>query len=324
MLSQLEIGLLALAGVEVKQLEALVAVAEEGSFSAAALALGTVQSNVSTRVAKLERELNVVLVERGKNRLTQEGEIVVARARRVLSELGALIADVVSLRADVVGTVAIGLIGTTGRWLVPALLGEVLAQHPNIHLRISDGTSSLLEDQLAIGELDLALVNIPLQREDLVVEPLFTEEMRLVVPSGHELAEAYGGPEAVVPMAEVAALPLLLPLTGTALRAELDQVAAKAGTKLEPLIELDGLRMLASLTFDGHGPGILPATAIPQHLADRFATLGIEGTPTRHVGVAQRRQGLPSSAVRVVAEALRSAVAGLGASPVPPGIVPSA
>ena len=309
--------------MEVKQLEALVAVAEEGSFSAAALALGTVQSNVSTRVAKLERELNVVLVERGKNRLTQEGEIVVARARRVLSELGALIADVVSLRADVVGTVGVGLIGTTGRWLVPALLDQVVAVHPNIHLRISDGTSSLLEDQLAIGELDLALVNLPLHREDLVAEPLFAEEMRLVVPRDHPLALAYPEADAVVPMAEVAALPLLLPLAGTSLRAELDLAAERAGAKLEPLIELDGLRMLASLTFDGHGPGVLPATAVPQHLADRFSALAIEGTPTRRVGIAQRRQGLPSSAVRVVADALRAAVAGASSSPVPAGIVPN-
>jgi len=305
--------------MEIKQLEALVGVADQGGFSAAASALGTVQSNISTRVANLERELNVVLVERGKHQLTEEGEIVVARARRVLAELGALITDVASLRAEVVGTVGMGLIGTTGRWLVPELFSSLLRDHPRIALRISDGTSSQLESQVALGQLNLAVVNLPLERDDLVGEALFTEELRLVVSRDHPLAKSYEGSE--LPLAAIEHIPLLLPLSGTALRAEIDQAAASAGVVLEPLIELDGLRMLASLTFDGHGPAVLPATAVPRHLTERFAALAIEGGPRRRVGIAVRRQGLPSTADRVVIDALREIVAGLTDAPVPPGIM---
>jgi LysR family hydrogen peroxide-inducible transcriptional activator len=68
--------------MDLRQLAALVAVADEGTFSAAADALHTVQSNVSTHVRRLERELGTQLVDRAGNRLTEEGEVVVARARR--------------------------------------------------------------------------------------------------------------------------------------------------------------------------------------------------------------------------------------------------
>src|SRR5688572_45257 len=105
--------------MDLRQLAALVAVAETGTFSAAADSLHTVQSNVSTHIARLERELGATLVDRAGGRLTEEGEAVVARARRVQAELAALVADVASVRDEVVGRVRMGLIGTPGPWLVP-------------------------------------------------------------------------------------------------------------------------------------------------------------------------------------------------------------
>ena len=73
--------------MDLKQLEAVLAIADHGSFSAAANALGTVQSNVSGRVARLERELDATLIDRSTGALTVEGRIVATRARRVLGEL---------------------------------------------------------------------------------------------------------------------------------------------------------------------------------------------------------------------------------------------
>ena len=105
----------------IKHLQALIGIADTGSFSAAADAIGTVQSNVSAHVARLERELDVQLVDRASGRLTEEGEVVVARARRMMVELEAMVTDVRRLRQEVVGTVRVGMIGTTGRWLVPQL-----------------------------------------------------------------------------------------------------------------------------------------------------------------------------------------------------------
>ena len=118
--------------MELRQLAALVAVADQGSFSAAARALLTVQSNVSTHVARLERELGTLLVDRARGRLTPEGEVVVARARQVQHELAALRADVTSMQTDVRGVVHLGLIGSTARWLAPLLLVALRERHAGI------------------------------------------------------------------------------------------------------------------------------------------------------------------------------------------------
>src|SRR5690606_32278208 len=92
-----------LRAMDLRQLAALTAVADAGSFSAAARRLHTVQSNVSTHVARLERELGTTLVDRSTGELTEEGEAVVARSRRIQHELEALEADVSSMLHEVSG-----------------------------------------------------------------------------------------------------------------------------------------------------------------------------------------------------------------------------
>src|ERR1700690_3991897 len=88
---------LSLQAMDLRQLNAIVAIAEHGSFSAAADALATVQSNVSTHIKKLEQELGMPLVDRSTSELTEAGQLVVARARRVIGELDAMSSDVTAL-----------------------------------------------------------------------------------------------------------------------------------------------------------------------------------------------------------------------------------
>jgi LysR family hydrogen peroxide-inducible transcriptional activator len=290
--------------VDLKQLEALASIADHGSFSAAAAALGTVQSNVSGRIARLETELDTTLVNRSSGTLTEDGEIVVERARRVLAELEAIMADVVSAHSEVVGTVRVGMIGTTGRWLIPALFALLSERHPRIVLRVTEGTSTTLEPQLLTGQLDFAVLTTPVQADELAVQPLIVEDLVLVVPNSHPLAASHGTTSAPLPLHELEGIDLLLPLKGTALRDEIDEAIEPAGIVLTASMELDGLRTLASLVFDGYGPAILPATAVSEHLRDRFTMIELEGGPRRTVGLVSRRHGLPSAPSRVVRELL--------------------
>ena len=158
---------------------------------------------------------------------------------------------------------------------------------------MADGTSNTLEPRLVSGQLDLAVVTMPVPGDELSASPLFEEDLVLVVPADHPLAEG-PPPRPPLPVEALAGLELLLPLPGTALRDEIDAAVAPAGVVLRPSIELDGLRMIASLTFDGHGPAILPASAVPGHLRDQFAMLALEGFPRRRVG---RRPAQPRPAV---------------------------
>jgi DNA-binding transcriptional LysR family regulator len=288
--------------MELRHLRILVAVAEQGSFSAAADQLGTVQSNVSAHIAKLERELSASLVDRSAGRLTEEGELVLARAYRVLSELEALATDVGALRAEVTGTVRIGMIGTIARWLVPAMLADLTASHPRLRLLVTEGPSSGLEPQLAGGRLDLAVLTHPVPGRDLLSEPLFEEEIVLVVDAADDPTSG----EPAVSLDDLAKFELLLPAPGTTFRTEIDAAAKPAGVRLRPKIEVDGVRLLASLVFDGHGPALLPSTAVPEFLRTRVRLVTVEGMAKRHVGLATRSRGLPSAPVRAVISTLRS------------------
>ena len=285
--------------MDLKHLQALVGIADTGSFSAAALSIGTVQSNVSAHVARLERELDVQLVDRASGRLTDEGEVVVARARRVMQEIEAMVADVTALRQEIVGTVRLGMIGTTGRWLVPQLFDLLRMRHPHVHLNVAEGSSVQLEQQLASGQLDLAVVTFPLSGDEILAAQLFDEDLMVVLPRDHPLCS-----QASIGLEDLAQLELLLPAPGTALRAEIDGATVPARVELVPAMELDGVRLIASLAFDGYGPAILPATAVPGHLRGRFSVLPVVGLPRRRVGVAQRRRGLPSAPVRAVIDTL--------------------
>jgi len=287
--------------MDVRQLNALLAVEEHGGFSAAADALHTVQSNVSAHIARLERELGVTLVDRQAGRLTEEGAIVASRAQRIRYELDGVVADLAALRDEIVGTVRLGVIGSTARWLVPRLLTAVRDRHPRIRLVVVDATSASLEPRLLSGSLDLAVVNLPVPGHDLSSEELFTEDLVLVVPVGHPLASLDA-----VEFSDLSTVGLVMPPTGTAFRGELDAAAAAAGLLLHPIAEVDGVRLIASLATEGHGPAIVPATAI---LGSRdrggWQVLVVNGLPPRRVGVAQRRRGLPTAPARAVLDLLR-------------------
>lgn len=304
--------------MDLRQLSALLAVADEGSFSAAATALHTVQSNVSTHIARLERELNAVLVDRSAGRLTEEGEAVANRARRIKAELDALVSDVAALHDVVSGTVHVGVIGTTARWLVPRLLAAMAETHPQVQLFIVDATSTSLEPQLGSGQLDLAVVNLPMPAPDLVAEPLFDEDLVLVVPSNHALADRDH-----VTIEDLDHLELLMAAPNTAYRQELDAAATAAGITLVPKGQIDGVRLMASLTFEGHGPAILPATAIPQWLPQGlWKPIAVNGLPRRRVGIAMRRRGLPAAPTRALRDVLRDVIN--DATSTQPGVYPPA
>ncbi len=290
--------------MDLRQLAALVAIDEVGTFSAAAARLHTVQSNVSTHIARLERELGAVLVDRSTGRLTQEGLAVVARARRVQSELDALVADVTSMRDEVAGHVRLGVLGTTGRWLLPPLLAAMARRHPKVRVGVLEGNTTSLLPQLLAGALDLAVVNLPVDDHDVVVEALFEEDLVVVAPSGHPLAELD-----LVGLDELAAHELLLPPPGTSIRVELDRAARAAGLALRAKAELDGLRLIASLAFEGFGAAVLPATAIPRWLDGDWRLVPIHGLGRRKVSIARRRAGLLSAPARALLQAVTEVVA---------------
>jgi LysR family hydrogen peroxide-inducible transcriptional activator len=289
--------------MDVRQLSTLVAIADHGTFSAAARALYTVQSNVSGHIARLEKELGVTLVDRSQGGLTEDGARVVERARRVLSEMDDITADMSSRTADVSGQTRLGVIGTTARWLMPQFLERLERDHPNVRAVIHEGATSTLVPGVLSRQLNGAIIHLPVDDPELVIEPLFAEDLFLLASGDHPFA---GRTE--VPLSDLDDVPLLLPPTGAPLRRVLDRAAANAGITLRSQAEIDGVRLLASLAFDGFGASIVPATAAPTWIKGSFDRITVPELPRRVVAFVRRRRPSPSAPTLAAVDALRHVV----------------
>ena len=178
--------------MDLRQLEALLAVAEEGSFTAAADRLHTVQSNVSGHVHQLEAELGVQLLVRSRRGTvpTEFGVRVLDRARAIRSELEALRKDLSMLQGLETGHATLGVVGTVSRSLVPALVVEMRRVAPALSLRLTEGASERLAVEVAERELASAVVTEPVNDPRLVVEHLRDEDLVGLVPASLDARRA--------------------------------------------------------------------------------------------------------------------------------------
>jgi len=292
--------------MDIRQLAALVAIADHGTFSAAARALFTVQSNVSSHIARLEKELGAVLVDRGQGGLTDAGDRVVERARRILHELEDITAEVVTANGSITGDVRFGMLGTTARWLLPRLLSMLGTEHPDVRAIVSEGSTSVLIPGLLSGRFNAAVIHLPVDDAELTLEPLFAEDLLLVVHDEHPLAGRHE-----LSLQELSEHRLLLPPPGSALRRVLDRAAGGAGVQLRAQAEIDGVRLLAALALDGHGAAIVPATAMPRDVGGPVL-VRVPDLPPRVVALAYRRRPAPGAPTRALFEVMRSVLAAPG------------
>ena len=289
--------------MELRQLEILIAISDHGSFSSAARALSTVQSNVSAHISRLEKELTTSLVDRSSGRLTEDGELVVERARRVLNQVQDIAADVNSKDADVEGETVLGCIGTTARWLMPRLLPELTSKFPKIRVTIVEGSTLNLIPRLTSGSLSAGIVHLPIEDDNLQATPLFAEDLVLLVHAKHEWSKLEK-----ITIQELASRPLLLPPKNNSLRKILDRAAGTQRLVLTPQAEIDGVRLLTSLAFEGFGAAVVPATAAPGWIKGEFKRIEIPELPRRVVGLVQRGRPLPNKSTSAVAAMIREVI----------------
>ena len=304
-----------MAGVELRHLDTLLAIAEEGSFTAAADALVTVQSNVSQQVRQLEAELGVELLTRSRRGAvpTECGELVIERARRIRRELEALRGDLSILQGLEAGDASFGIVGTASRWLVPGLVADLRARAPGIRLRVNESASERLVAAILAGELAQAIVTEPVQERRLVVETLLEETLVAVVPEGSSIRD---GP---VPLDALTSLGLILPPAGNPLRIEVEHAAAERGVTLPVSVEVEGIRLIGDLVAAGAGASVLPQTAVPTELTG-VRIVALTEVPPRRLALVSARDSSLSLADRAVRDSVRKLVA---ATPVPVRPVPS-
>ena len=172
-----------------------------------------------------------------------------------------------------------------------------------MHLTVHEGNTTALVPRVTSGHLDAALVHLPVDDPDISVQPLFAEDLVLLAHSRHPLAQ-----HDTIRLPALAHVPLLLPPTGTALRRIIDRAAGAVDTELTAQAEIDGVRLLASLAFEGYGAAIVPATAIPRWLKADFKRIAVPELPRRVVGWVQRKRPAPSAPTKALLEVLRTII----------------
>ncbi len=287
--------------MELRHLDALLAIDRYRSFTAAADALHTVQSNVSDMVRQLEAELDVVLLVRGRRgaQPTEFGRVVLDRARRIRSELDSLREDIAMIQGLEVGHASIGVVGTISRWLAPAVVATIQQRAAGVHIRVHEGASERLALEVAEQQLAQAIVTEPLNDPRLNVEHLLNEN--LVVLARSDVALGVGP----ISLTEIAGHRIILPPVGNPLRAEIDLAALNAEVSITVEVEVEGVRLIADLVAAGAGITIIPETAVPVDAAAvGMQSIAIADMPPRRLALVTARGGYLSLADQMVRDVI--------------------
>ncbi|MEU4894927.1 LysR family transcriptional regulator [Streptomyces sp. NPDC044780] len=289
--------------MDVKQLKALVTVAEVGSVTRAAELLHLVQPAVTRQIRTLEEELGVSLFQRTRQgmRPTEAGEILVDRARRALNELERARAEVQPRPGEVTGIVTLGLLESTSDLLAEPLVSAVGVAHPGVELRLLTAYSGHLQQWLDDGDLDLSLLYNLDSSPSLNARPLVRERLWAVAPTAAGLRA-----DRPVPFAEVAARPLVMPASGHALRTLIDGAAARSGVAMDITVQTNSLRVQKQLVLAGHGWTILPGVGIADDVANGALSAAPLSEPDvwRSIVLGTPRYGRVPPAVEIVAREL--------------------
>jgi DNA-binding transcriptional LysR family regulator len=241
-----------------RQLEYFVAVAKERHFARAAEACYVSQPALSASIAKLERELNVTLINRGHNYegLTPEGERLVVWAKRILAEQDAFKAEVAAVQSGIAGTLRLGTEPTASTTLALPV-AAFCAAHPLAKVQVSSRLSAPeLHRQLREFELDAAIAHFaPEDRECLQVVPLY-EERYMVLASGDQLMPQTH----TMTWKDAAQLPLALLTPDMRIRRVIDKAFAESALVVTPQVETDSVASLYALVGLGAWASIVPHT----------------------------------------------------------------
>jgi len=244
----------------------LLEIAERGSLSGAAATLGIDQPSLSRHVKQMEVDLGGALFHRtGRGvRPTSIGELFIDIARRYVEDMADLRQRVDSEREQPQGTVVLGVVQFFGDAFVPACLLKYRATRPNVVVHVTGGSSSIIQEMLLAGRIDLGLVYDAGRSNDLIAEPIMTDKLCLY--STRPVRESAGG-LGVVPFHALAGLPLVLPARQHGLRRAIEHAARLAGVTLSVLYEVDSLITTKAMVRSGDCAAILPFGALGGELA---------------------------------------------------------
>ncbi len=251
------------------QLRILKAIATEGSFKRAADSLYVSQPAVSLQVQNLERQLDVPLFDRGGRRaqLTEAGHLLLSYGEKILSlceETCRAIEDLQNLQG---GTLIVGASQTTGTYLLPRMIGLFRQNYPEVSVQLHVHSTRRTSWSVANGQVDLAIIGgeVPSElQESLVTVPYAEDELALILPVFHPLAEVE-----VIQRDDLYKLQFIALDSQSTIRKVIDQVLTRCGIETRRLrieMELNTIEAIKNAVQAGLGAAFVSVSAIEKEL----------------------------------------------------------
>lgn len=265
--------------MDMRQLKYYVQIVESGSLSKASRQLFIAQSALSQQMARLEAEVGKPLLVRSVRGVipTENGEALYHHAKVMLRQLDEAVFVARQDYSNAKGRVTLGLDPTTVSVLGLPLLKHVKEKYPAIVLNIVAMHSGYMEAMAQVGQLDIAIMFSHTSACDMEFEPLFDEELFVLVPADTKLVAE---DKKSLTLAEAARLPLVLPRPGHGLRRRIDAEFERAQLLVDgPVAEIDALLLLMQYVAEGDGATIQPMSAmLVMNPAGRWRCLPISDT----------------------------------------------
>ena len=288
------------------RLNHVVAAAQQGSFTAAARAVGVTQSAITKSIAELERQLGYLIFHRTSRGalLTDEGRTFVDRATRLLADAKELLREHAAHDDAFAGVLRVGVCPASLEWQVVEPLTALLARYPKLRFDVSGASFERMAQQLRNGDVDVAVgfEDAFAERPDFVREPLTPAPTTLFVRKDHPiLKHACAGP------AEIARYPFVAPTDSRPYGARIRDIFESQGVDAQTRIHtVDYFPLVKRIVATSDAISVV-ATAYTQRAAFRraFAALETDQPPLARLCVAVRARWAPKPAVRAFIAACR-------------------
>lgn len=296
--------------INLRQLSYFLQIAELQSFTRAASVLHVAQPSLSRQIQMLEHELGVLLFVRSDKgvTLTEAGRVLQERAATLLQQVRQIRDEIGLKSSEPRGQLSFGLPPSFLDLLSVPLVCAFRARHPKVELRLTEGVSALLHEQVVVGKLDAAVVSDAEPLGLLRSRPLLREPLHLVGPSDAALDAAQE-----LPVASLVERPLLLTSRPNAMRLIVERALGDIGQRIVPVVEANSSRLLCELVARGEGYTVLPFSAFFDGFrSGRLRAAPLAGLSVTWTLVTSRDRGLSLAGHKLrelLAEVARSQIA---------------
>lgn len=292
------------------ELKYIVAVARARHFGHAAEACYVAQPTLSVAIKKLEDELGVVLFERGgaEVSVTPLGQQIIAQAERVLEQTAAIKELAKQNKDPLAGPLRLGVIYTIAPYLLPPLVKNTIEHLPQMPLILQENFTVRLLELLRQGELDAAIMALPLPEHGMATQVLYDEPFVVAMPANHAWAS-----RKAIPAQDLKTETMLLLGNGHCFRDQVLEVCpemsryATPGNGMQRTFEGSSLETIRHMVASGIGLTVLPRASVPDMDAKdgllRFVPFE-DPAPSRRVVIVWRKSFTRKAAIDAVCAAV--------------------